>query len=231
MCELSLDLRKQKRTLKHFFFFFRWFFLPLFCFFFFFCLVMELDVAEESHPKKARTEEETEKVVMPPRISFLTRGGAYVWRVADIVALRASRIGGELVGADLGFPAQNISHGPPLSLSPEEVPLACRVLQIALPPSHSLDSLRARVVGELWRRGFWLAKGTSFGCDFLVYAAEPNLYHACHLLLIRPWAEAGSVLSLVTAARLGTAVKKTAVLASQKPDGEFWFLTIKWKGT
>ena len=35
MCELSLDLRKQKRTLKHFFFFFSLvFFLPFWLFWF-----------------------------------------------------------------------------------------------------------------------------------------------------------------------------------------------------
>ena len=54
------------------------------------------------------------------RMSF-HGGGAHVWRLADVVALRTRRMAGELVGADLGFPAQNLSHGPPLTLAPEEV--------------------------------------------------------------------------------------------------------------
>ncbi len=165
------------------------------------------------------------------RISFLARGGAYVWQVADIVALRKRHIAGELVGADMGFPAQNITHGSPLSLSPEETPIACEVLGIELPETHVVDTLRARVFREMWRRGFWLAKGTSFGCDYLVYAAEPSLYHASYLLVIKPWEEASSVLSLVTVARLGTTVKKVALIASQRPDGAFWFQTLKWMGT
>ncbi len=185
--------------------------------------------------KRARVEADDEEAQaassLPPRMSFLARGGAYVWRPEDIVTLRSRRVSGELVGADLGFPAQNISHGPPLSLSPEEVPLACEVLGIPLPTSHALDTLRARVFRELWQRGFWLAKGTSFGCDYLLYEAEPTMYHANCLLVIKPWREACSVLTYVTVARLGTAVKKVALIGSQKPDGTFWFHTLKWQGT
>jgi hypothetical protein len=190
---------------------------------------------EEGDSKRAKVEAEAPAgapdVAPKKRISFLARGGAYVWQVADIVALRNRHIGGELVGADMGFPAQNITHGPPLSLSPEETPVACEILGVDLPATHVVDTLRARVFREMWRRGFWLAKGTSFGCDYLVYAAEPNLYHASHLLVIKPWEEACSVLSLVTVARLGTTVKKVALIASQQPDGTFWFHTLKWMGT
>ena len=49
-----------------------------------------------------------------------------------------------------------------------KVPIACEVLGVELPQTHVIDTLKARVFRELWQRGFWLAKGTSFGCDYLV---------------------------------------------------------------
>lgn len=166
-----------------------------------------------------------------PRLSFLSGGGAYVWSVDDIVLLRSKRISGELIGADMFFPSQNIDHGPPMCLSPEEVPLACEVLGLVVPETHVIDTLKARVLREMWSRGYWLAKGTSFGADYLVYAGEPNVYHACMLLVVKPWDVASDVLSLMTVARLGTTVKKVTMIASQKPDGTFWFHTLKWLGT
>lgn len=195
---------------------------------------MESEGGEESDLKKAKVESDASlpaPSVTISRMSFLVGGGAYVWDPADILTLRQNRLGGELVGADFTLPSQNLSHGPPLALCSEEVPLACRLLSLSFPPSHAVDTLRARVFAELHRRGYWLAKGTSFGCDYLVYAGEPNVYHASFLLLVKPWSEAASMLSFITAARLGTTVKKTAVIASQKDDGEFWFYTMKWLGT
>jgi hypothetical protein len=80
----------------------------------------------EEEAKRCKTDEGKE--VACPRITFHC-GGAHVWDVEDILALRKERIGGELVGADLGFPAQNISHGPPLTLAPEEVRASTLVLR------------------------------------------------------------------------------------------------------
>lgn len=76
----------------------------------------------EAQPKRVKTEGEDDEQasVTVPRVSFHV-GGAHVWQVDDILLLRRHRVAGELVGADLGFPAQNITHGPPLTLAPEEV--------------------------------------------------------------------------------------------------------------
>jgi tRNA splicing endonuclease len=57
------------------------------------------------------------------------------------------------------------------------------------------------------------------------------MYHACYLLVIKPWEDACNVLTFVTVARLATTVKKLAVIASQTPTGEFWFHALKWLGT
>ena len=165
------------------------------------------------------------------KISFLSSGGGLVFDADDILHLRSHRINGELVGTDFEKPNQNQTHGPPFALSQEEVPIACELLKVDLPESHKIDTLKARVYREVWSTGFWLAKGTSFGADYLVYSGDPNVYHASMLLVIKPWEEARSVLSYSTVARLGTTVKKVPLIASQKPDGSIWLYTIKWVGT
>lgn len=188
------------------------------------------DVIEAPLVEKELVERVRQELAPPPRISFITGGGAYIWHVADIATLRNGRIGGQLVGGDLRFPAQTRLHGVPLSLTPEELPVACQLLDLPVPETHAIDTLKARIFCEMHRRGFWLARGTSFGSDYLVYTGDPNVYHAAYLLVVKEWHEATPVLSHVTLARLGSTVKKTALIASQKPDGTFWFHTLKWLG-
>lgn len=85
------------------------------------------------------------------------------------------------------------------------------------------------MVRELWRRGFWIGKGTNFGADFLLYNAYPACYHAGQLVVVKEWDEAMSVRALMGLARLATTVRKQAWIATEH-EGRVVLLRVGWKG-
>ncbi len=72
-----------------------------------------------------------------------------------------------------------------MAVIPEEIATACGVLGVPVPATHVTDTLKTRVVRELWERGFWIGKGANFGADFLAYEADPQVYHAVWLVVVK----------------------------------------------
>lgn len=108
--------------------------------------------------------------------------------------------------------------------------LACGVLGVDVPESHRINTLKKRVVCELWSRGFWIGRGANFGADYLVYEGNPQVYHAALLVVVQEWNNAMSLKALSAMARLATTVKKHGVIATENPQGKIVFIRFKWKG-
>lgn len=98
-------------------------------------------------------------------------------------------------------------------------------------PNTDKEKLQYAVFCDLWERGYYITSGIKFGGDFLVYAGNPMLYHALYIVLCLEYNETFTPLRLVALSRLGTHVKKTAVLATLKLSGKVEYLSIKWEGS
>jgi tRNA-intron lyase len=121
-------------------------------------------------------------------------------------------------------------HDSPLALIPEEIETACRILGVEVPVTHQINTLKKRVVVELWSRGYWLGRGANFGADYLAYEGNPQVYHAALLVVIKEWNTAISMKALTAMSRLATTVKKHAILATEDPQGRIVFVRFRWKG-
>ncbi|XP_023230056.1 tRNA-splicing endonuclease subunit Sen34-like [Centruroides sculpturatus] len=93
------------------------------------------------------------------------------------------------------------------------------------------EKLQYAVFCNLWEKGYYITPGIKFGGDFLAYAGNPTLYHALYIIVCVQYEETFSPLRLIALSRLGTHVKKTAVLATVKPSGRVDYLSIKWEGS
>lgn len=97
-------------------------------------------------------------------------------------------------------------------------------------PSTESEKLRYRVFKELWEQGFYLTSGSKFGGDFLVYPGDPSRFHSFYIALCVKHSQQMSALDVVTKGRLGSNVKKTVVLCSEKEDGKICFMSLQWTG-
>ncbi|KAF2880940.1 hypothetical protein ILUMI_25221 [Ignelater luminosus] len=107
--------------------------------------------------------------------------------------------------------------------TPTEVPLA-EILQQTTPT-------KCAVYADLWEKGYYITPGLKFGGDFLVYSGDPAIFHA--IFIIRCIEEPSSnnhTSEIVTFGRLGTSVKKRAVLASLI-NGSVMYITLNWLET
>ncbi|OCT73183.1 tRNA-splicing endonuclease subunit Sen34 isoform X2 [Xenopus laevis] len=90
--------------------------------------------------------------------------------------------------------------------------------------------VRFKVFKSLWQKGYFLTNGSKFGGDFLVYPGDPMRFHAHFIAICYPYKEEIALSDIVTAARLGTNVKKTVLLCSADQEGEVTFTSLQWSG-
>lgn len=88
-------------------------------------------------------------------------------------------------------------------------------------------NLKTRTFYDLYEKGYYITDGGKFGGDFLVYFGDPICYHAILIIKCVESEENISTMEIVAFGRLGTSVKKRAVLASMI-DGNISYLTINW---
>lgn len=95
-------------------------------------------------------------------------------------------------------------------------------------PSTPSEVLKYKVFRHFWEDGYFLTSGNKFGGDFLVYPGDPLKFHAYFLVLcidknapIRP-------VNVAMLSRLGSAVRKSVVLACENKNGTIDCQTLKW---
>ena len=84
-----------------------------------------------------------------------------------------------------------------------------------------------RVYSDLRERGFVVAPGIKYGCDFAVYQHGPGIDHAPYMVKVKGADEELSASEIVEAGRLATTVRKTFILAVVGGD-EVKYLGFKW---
>ncbi|XP_036937181.1 tRNA-splicing endonuclease subunit Sen34 isoform X1 [Acanthopagrus latus] len=89
---------------------------------------------------------------------------------------------------------------------------------------------RYQVFRDLRERGFYLTSAGKFGGDFLVYPGDPLRFHAHFIAICSALDESVCVLDVLSAARLGSNVKKTVLLCSPGTDGHILYTSLQWSG-
>lgn len=89
------------------------------------------------------------------------------------------------------------------------------------------SSLKFRVYSDLHDRGYYITRGEKFGGDFLVYFGDPICFHAIFIIKCIETEQCIMPSEIVAFGRLGTSVRKRAVLASLVDD-EICYITINW---
>ena len=84
-----------------------------------------------------------------------------------------------------------------------------------------------RVYSDLRERGFVVAPGIKYGCDFAVYQHGPGVDHAPYIVKVKGGDDELSASEIVEAGRLATTVRKTFILAVVGGD-EVKYLGFKW---
>uniref|UniRef100_A0A8C9FS34 tRNA-intron lyase n=1 Tax=Pavo cristatus TaxID=9049 RepID=A0A8C9FS34_PAVCR len=95
------------------------------------------------------------------------------------------------------------------------------------PPAHR--ERRFRVYRDLWGRGLHLTAGGKFGGDFLVYPGPPPLFHAAAVALCPRSSAPLPLGALLSAARLGTAARKSLLLCAAPPGGAPEYSALRWR--
>jgi len=87
-------------------------------------------------------------------------------------------------------------------------------------PTNVMEKATVRVFEDLWSRGWIITLGTSFGCDYLAYEADPGVVHSSFLILIdakRSYETSlPSIMNGIMA--LATKVRKRALFATVQED-------------
>lgn len=90
------------------------------------------------------------------------------------------------------------------------------------------SSLKYQVYEDLHNRGYYITGGKKFGGDFLVYFGDPICYHAIFIVRCVENEQCIMPSEIVAFGRLGTSVRKKAVLASLEEDNKVAYITINW---
>ena len=61
-------------------------------------------------------------------------------------------------------------------------------------------------------------------------AGDPSRFHSFYVAVCVKHAQNMSALDVVTMGRLGSNVKKTVILCSEKDDGKICFTSLQWTG-
>ena len=83
------------------------------------------------------------------------------------------------------------------------------------------------VYRDLRERGYVVAPGIKYGCDFAVYEQGPGLDHAPFLVKVKGSLDRLTAAEIVEAGRLATTVRKTFIIAAVSLE-EIRFLSFKW---
>jgi hypothetical protein len=120
-------------------------------------------------------------------------------------------------------------------------------------PTTAFERLRCEVFADLTDRGFYVTNAAKFGGHFLVYsgaflsfslslsptfqciphvdtAGDPLCFHAEYIVLLSLPDAPLPIHDLVSLARLGVSVKKSAVIASFNSSGRVTYFTFEWQG-
>lgn len=112
-----------------------------------------------------------------------------------------------------------------------EAPDALKEPRTLLPFAEILQETtltKAAVFEDLWSKGYYITCGRKFGGDFLVYTGDPIAFHAVYIIrCVENVAKDVHLSQLITFGRLGTSVKKKAVLASLCST-TINYVTINW---
>uniref|UniRef100_K3WV19 tRNA-intron lyase n=1 Tax=Globisporangium ultimum (strain ATCC 200006 / CBS 805.95 / DAOM BR144) TaxID=431595 RepID=K3WV19_GLOUD len=81
-----------------------------------------------------------------------------------------------------------------------------------------LQRIRLRVFRDLWEKGYFVAFGSKFSADFLIYEDDPSRTHATALVIVKEYGAAFACVDIVSHCRVAKMVKKQVFFASQHPD-------------
>ncbi|XP_063227287.1 tRNA-splicing endonuclease subunit Sen34 [Bacillus rossius redtenbacheri] len=96
-------------------------------------------------------------------------------------------------------------------------------------PETPAEKLRYATFKALWEQGYYVSPGQKFGSDYLVYPGDPMKYHAHFMVLCQDRSSPLLPTEISVFGRLGTDVRKTAVMAYFAEDGEtVRFQSVQW---
>ena len=95
-------------------------------------------------------------------------------------------------------------------------------------PQGPKDENFFSVYYDLWMKGYYITSAEKFGGDFLVYSGDPLRYHSKFIVIVMDSKDTLTPQQLVVHGRLGSAVKKTVVLASVDEKCVF-YTSLSWK--
>ncbi|TMW63001.1 hypothetical protein Poli38472_005619 [Pythium oligandrum] len=79
--------------------------------------------------------------------------------------------------------------------------------------------LRIRVFADLWHRGYFVAFGSKFGADFLIYQGDPDSHHSIAMIMVKEWTASFGSVDIVSHCRMAKMVKKQITWASVHEGG------------
>lgn len=176
--------------------------------------------------------------------------------IADVEALRDSRLivwsreeGRRLYrqgyyGKPLGIPKPKEDFDAPLILDPIEglYLLEKGLIKVRTPNGEEVEVERLRSIAretivhfdekylvykDLRDRGYIVAPGIKYGCDFAVYRYGPGIDHAPYIVEVRRADEELSASEVVRSGRLATTVRKTFIIAAVNGD-RVRYLGFEW---
>jgi tRNA-intron endonuclease len=83
------------------------------------------------------------------------------------------------------------------------------------------------VYRELRDRGYVVAPGIKYGCDFAVYEQGPGVDHAPYVMQVHSSEEPIDAAEIVKSGRLAAAVRKSFIMAAEV-EGSLRFLEFNW---
>ncbi|KAK7863006.1 hypothetical protein R5R35_014558 [Gryllus longicercus] len=95
-------------------------------------------------------------------------------------------------------------------------------------PSSPTELLRYNVFRHFWQKGYFLTSGMKYGGDFLVYPGDPFQFHAYFVVICIDKNAPLRPVDLAALGRLGTAARKSIVLAYEGNNKEINYQTLKW---
>ncbi|UCH58223.1 MAG: tRNA-intron lyase [Candidatus Bathyarchaeota archaeon] len=175
------------------------------------------------------------------RVEALTDSRLIVWSPEEARRLYNSGY----YGKPLGIPKPREDFDAPLVLDPiEGLYLLEKGLIIVVSGSEErevgLEELRTvsrgsleglddkyLVYRDLREKGYVVAPGIKYGCDFAVYEEGPGVDHAPFLVKVKKSSDEITAAEIVEAGRLATTVRKTFIVAMVKGD-KVRYLSFKW---
>lgn len=80
----------------------------------------------------------------------------------------------------------------------------------------AIHKLRLRVFRDLWTRGYFVAFGSKFSADFLIYEDVPLRAHATALVVVKQYDAPFDCVDVVSHCRVAKMVRKQVFFASQQ---------------